>query len=399
MPLKFTIQVCKDGEQYYVNIPRRMREAVGKARAYFSKRVDADQFAESLGRDLRQQQHNSYFFRLDTAEQVGIMAAYEKAETAARLQEFVRFALENQPKEPATLKELAIRAVASKEKGQKSEKHVHEMRRVLQKFGEHNNRWANLAHEIQPKHVEEWLDSHPEWGQHTRKDYLKYIRAMFSYGVKQGLLTSNPAAKIEHFEIHETPPVIFSPEEAEAWMRAGETTDPALVQFMAICLFGGLRCADDSEACRIAPDDIREGVLRVQGKKTRAANRRLVSINPTLAAWLSRYPGDFNPTNLRKRLDTVYAASGLQKWAQSITRHTYVSYSVPVHGAERTAQEAGHSVSVLRRRYLELVTRAEAERFWAILPSGEALRAMNASLKHVGVVAITPPELLRGLSK
>jgi integrase len=258
---------------------------------------------------------------------------------------------------------LAIRCVAAKEKAGKAEYYCKCLRRSLQLFM--RGREDTLAHSIQPHHIEAWVHSDPAWSQFTKSTYLRDVRTMFSYGVKNQLTTMNPAAKVERPSMLDVSPAILKWQECERFMRAVESTEPKLVQLMALCLFAGLR---PSEAFRIQPENIKLDHIEVFGKKVRARNRRLVTINPTLRQWLFRYPGEFSPKNLQRRMRKVRATLGEFRWPQDWMRHTFVSNFFALHGAKATALEAGHSETVLFQHYRELVTREDAERFWRILP-------------------------------
>ena len=52
-------------------------------------------------------------------------------------------------------------------------------------------------------------------------------------------------------------------------------------------------------------------------------------------------------------------------------RHTYASYHLAYHGSpDRTAHELGHrDTNMLYKHYRQLVTKDEAEAFWAIKPA------------------------------
>jgi integrase len=52
-----------------------------------------------------------------------------------------------------------------------------------------------------------------------------------------------------------------------------------------------------------------------------------------------------------------------------VTRHTAASYWLAETGSTTQVAEAlGHSEDVLRRNYMALVTKAEAQEFWQLLP-------------------------------
>lgn len=64
----------------------------------------------------------------------------------------------------------------------------------------------------------------------------------------------------------------------------------------------------------------------------------------------------------------VLRASGVE-WPHNVTRHSYVSHAVMLHGAKDVAMRAGHSEDMLFRHYRALVTRQQAEAYFAIRPA------------------------------
>jgi hypothetical protein len=61
-----------------------------------------------------------------------------------------------------------------------------------------------------------------------------------------------------------------------------------------------------------------------------------------------------------------------EKWPKDLTRHTAASYWLAVDGnAVNVADQLGHSVAQLKTHDKALVTRADAERFWRLIPKGD----------------------------
>jgi hypothetical protein len=112
-----------------------------------------------------------------------------------------------------------------------------------------------------------------------------------------------------------------------------------------------------------------------QGSKTGA--RRLVKIEPNLAAWLQAYAqlsGSVTPSCLRQMLEEARKAAGIKRWPPNALRHSYASYHLAnFKNAATTALELGHTnASITFKHYRELVKPAEAERYWNLRPSVSA---------------------------
>jgi integrase len=123
--------------------------------------------------------------------------------------------------------------------------------------------------------------------------------------------------------------------------------------------------------------DLARGHIEVKASKAKTAKRRIVPIQPNLAAWLQPYgmmKGRVVPPGARRKLARVRKAAGLLKWPTNGLRHSFASYRLAaIHDAPRVAAELGHtSPQMLYNTYRELVLPEEAERYWKIEPTAES---------------------------
>jgi integrase len=216
---------------------------------------------------------------------------------------------------------------------------------------------------------------------------------LWSFAVKAGWASENEAKKTELFAENLGAPEILTPEEAAELMKASRGDVAA---FHAIGLFAGLRT---EEIERIEWEDIKlsEGHIIVgvdTAKKTRSRRRRIVPIQPNLAAWLSRKgiqrkKGPIRQSNFRRRelasreaaadaftkqakngnRRAAKSAAKLAAWPRNVMRHSFVSYRLAAtSNAAQTALESGHRESVLFANYREVVRPDMAAEFFAIMP-------------------------------
>lgn len=141
---------------------------------------------------------------------------------------------------------------------------------------------------------------------------------------------------------------------------------------LAIGAFAGLR---DAEIKRLdwKEVDLARGHIEVTAAKAKSARRRIVPIQPNLAAWLRPYGGMRGPVvpeEHRAKLARVRKAAGLTKWPNNGLRHSFASYRLAaIHDAPRVATELGQaSPQMLYGVYRELVLPEEAQRYWQIEP-------------------------------
>lgn len=254
--------------------------------------------------------------------------------------------------------DLAERCAQAKEKAGWTRIHVSELRRIGLMFA----KGRGLAVAVQPSDVETFIHS-GDWSVNTKLGYRRYLQTIFNFGIKERLVSFNPVAGVELAQRDKSAVTILAVDECGKLMQAA-LKDRGVCAYLALCLFGGLR---PSEAVRVMRDrSIKENHVDVEVRKVRSQRRRLVTLNDALRAWL--VAGEVESlVNRRKRLAAVVRESGV-KLKQDCLRHSFVSYYCAIHGAKETAEQAGHSESVLFRHYRELVTKQEAERFWALRP-------------------------------
>jgi len=152
---------------------------------------------------------------------------------------------------------------------------------------------------------------------------------------------------------------------------------PEMAVIIALQAFGGLRL---QEALRLAWHDVWHvpGSIEISSAKSKTRSRRLVEINPILAAWLKPHRQNEGPVTsltldaftwqliqLRKRLKIPSRKNGL--------RHGFLSAHYAIHQNEnQTAALAGTSPAMLFRHYKGLMARKEAAEWFKVLPSKSA---------------------------
>jgi len=145
-----------------------------------------------------------------------------------------------------------------------------------------------------------------------------------------------------------------------------------VLPMLAIGAFAGLREAEIQRS-DWSEVDLARGHIEVEAAKAKSARRRIVPIQPSLAAWLQSYSGmtgSVVPAGARRKLARVRKAAKLVRWPNNGLRHSFASYRLAAtHDAPRVAVELGHtSPQMLYSTYRELVLPEEAERYWKIEP-------------------------------
>jgi len=216
--------------------------------------------------------------------------------------------------------------------------------------------------------IEDWLRSLPV-SLRTRNNYRSLVVTLWRFARQHGYLLRDrateadmlPRAKDNGSEIE-----IFRPADfAKLIGRA----DAKLVPFLAIGAFTGLRHA---ELLRLEWEDVRftQGFVEVKAKKAKTAQRRLIPIQPNLAAWLAPYRAQHGAVCVWSRIGRK--ASALAKrlgicWPKNGLRHSYATYRLAqCQDAAKVALEMGNTPAMIFRHYRELVTPQEANAWWNI---------------------------------
>jgi integrase len=214
-------------------------------------------------------------------------------------------------------------------------------------------------------HVEAWLHK-AKWKPRTQKSQLSHAQAFFSWCVRKGYLKKNPCEGTEPILVEHDVPGILTVEQAQKLMDVCHKNVPKFLTYLALTLFAGIR---PQEVFRMtwADVDLQQGHVSLTGPQTKTRARRIVTLTPNAIAWL-KLGGDLPPKNWQRNLNRVRDIAGITEWPHDAARHSYCSYSLPIHGAMQTALNAGHSEDILFKHYREVVTKQEAEKFWQIFP-------------------------------
>ncbi|MGH8018762.1 MAG: site-specific integrase [Opitutaceae bacterium] len=153
--------------------------------------------------------------------------------------------------------------------------------------------------------------------------------------------------------------------------------------FFALCLFAGIRpCLRTGEILKLRPEHVRldTGVIHIEPEVSKVRMKRNVAIQPNLAAWLGAYPLEEYPI-IPKSMQHHRAAVAKQfKLTHDIMRHTFISMFVAkFRSMGEAALQAGNSESIIRKHYLDLKTKEEAEVFFPIMPKRHAMPKVTPS--------------------
>ena len=223
--------------------------------------------------------------------------------------------------------------------------------------------------------IEAWLDSIKAAGR-TRNNYRATLCTLFSFARSRGYLPRNERTEAE-MTMKATDRGgdigIYTPKEL-AVMLTG--IDAKFLPLVALGAFAGLRTA---EIHRLDWQDIdRHGGHIVVGKhKAKTGQRRIVPILPALKAWLLPIGNKSGPVIPRYSGDAPLLRAFRQalepfkvKMVHNGLRHSFATYRLAaIQSADQVALEMGNSPRKLFQNYRELATKAQAERWFSVMPA------------------------------
>jgi hypothetical protein len=217
-------------------------------------------------------------------------------------------------------------------------------------------------------------------GQVSRKSYNNrrgLIGAFLKYCLQvKDWIAVNPIDKVPYYRgighRRGSAPTLTAQQCAEIMKWTEENHGGALVPFVTLCLFAGIRPdLYEGEISKLDPKDVRvdTGVIHIEPEVSKVRMKRNITIQPNLAAWLKAYPLDkfpIMPVGF-KRLRLKFRKQF--KLSHDILRHTFISMFVgKFRSMGDAALQAGNSEAIIRKHYLDLKSIEEAEQFFGILP-------------------------------
>lgn len=254
------------------------------------------------------------------------------------------------------------------------ENHAHIFNDLKRDLGEHD------LDTVTAQQLDKWLGrwEHPS----TRNTFRKHTVALWRWAQKKGYLSREIKTEAEHTERAQEEPLIPGIINAETykhlleWFRARH---PEYLPALVLAGFTGMRRSEIHE--QLWSDiNLEAGHLKVTKAKRGTPSRRLVPLSPAAVQWLMLAPdktefvcGNLAVDRIRKIAKEANDKDGMPVFTElpdNCFRHAFISHRVAQSGdIARTSLEAGNSPDMVQKHYLELVTKEEGEKWFAILPA------------------------------
>jgi integrase len=208
----------------------------------------------------------------------------------------------------------------------------------------------------------------------TRLNHRITLCALFKFAQRKSFLPHGmtEAEKTERPHVEHNEPDILSPDDLKKLLSL--CPDVRTLTFLLIGAFAGCRAA---EIARLRWEDVREDCIVLGSAKTKTRRRRVAELPENLRAWLKPLRGESKdlvtwPEDrdhlLHRKIVRMREQAGVA-WTKNCLRHTFVSSHLELHrDPPRTSKTSGHSLAVLERDYLKLLSREEAAAWFNIWP-------------------------------
>lgn len=316
------------------------------------------------------------------------VSAVKQLPQGATLKEAVDFFRKRNPAslEKRTVRQAADEMLAAKRAAKLSAVHLKDLdsrlNRIAGAFQMHLGGVSGIM-------LQAWLDNMEASGR-TKRNYLAVVAALFRFCIRRKYLPKDAIEEVE--AVQQTKEdngeiEIFTPAEMNEMLIAAR---PEIVPWLAIASFAGLRSA---ELQRLDWREINfaERHIEIKASKAKTAARRLAPLTDNLAEWITPHAKEFGKVTLfeswwnqipkvveavnerRKQAAEQKSAafSTEQKfvWKHNALRHSFISYRLAaIKNAAEVALEAGNSPQMIFKHYRQLVTPAEASKWFSILP-------------------------------
>jgi integrase len=210
---------------------------------------------------------------------------------------------------------------------------------------------------------------------HSRQTLRARLSTLFRFAVRRGYRVDNPCDRLESIKVTKSPPAILTVEQTKKCLDWLDAKASRALGWFALTALAGLR---PEEAEKTSWDQINfdEGWIRVEAQTTKVRQRRVFYPHATAMAWLRRAKIQRAELPIgrharRRTIRSLRILLGLETWPKDVTRHSAASYWLAESGnAAQVAGALGHSESVLRKNYMALVTKVQAQKFWKLMPEG-----------------------------
>ena len=339
-----------------------------RVRKFFQTRRAAEAWLRKIVSRIKKEGegavHMPEQLRVEATKCAALLTPYGRSITEATIHFLAHLAAVERT---CTVAEMIPQLLAAKTQDGASAPYLADLRQRLGQFSDQFG--TRKAAEVTSQELDDWLRALGGAPQ-SRNNHRTVLSALFAYGVGRNYCRENPVTKTAKAKVVRGEPGIFTPDQ----MRKLLDKAPArFLPFVAIGGFAGLRTAE-IERLDWSAVDLPGRLIEVSAKNAKTAQRRLVVVSETLAAWLAPLAKKSGPVadvgSLRIDRAATLKDAEVKDWPDNALRHSFASYHLAHHkNAAALAAELGHTNSkVLYAHYRNRVRPDVAAHWWQIAP-------------------------------
>lgn len=248
--------------------------------------------------------------------------------------------------------------------------------------------------DLSPEHIEQFLAARSDLSAVTKDNIRRSLSRFFSWCIERPRrwLKANPCREITIEKDEASAPEILTVPQCEKLLREAEKFKKGrCVRYVALCLFGKLR-PYETRRLKESQINLADNEIRLEADQAKTGRARVITIDPTLKAWLQAYKGPVVRANWRRDFDAVKLAAGFcarrteqnetaVPWVEDVLRHTGISHYFRKTGSYGlTAEQSGNSEAIIKQHYQSRVSSADTRKFYAILPVKKPRKRKGAKI-------------------
>jgi integrase len=357
-----------------VDVPPHLSPTGKRQRKFFATKKAASTFGETL--ETRQANFGHSLGSMTPARIAEAAEAYALlAVTGVGLLDAVRRFIDDHKQRTAsvTFKALADQYLA--EHQNLSPRHLKSMRQTRDRFTVlHDQIVADVTH----RDLGALLASVPPGG---RNLIMRHLRAFWNFAIKREYATENPISRLDFVETAKKETEIIDSGAVKKMLSDALQNDLALVPVLVLGFYAGIRPEGELLELQWSDVSLPEKSVTVRPEVSKTAQRRVIDLSKNAIAWLKAYQargGSMEGPVVKWEEDACLdhrkknrERAGVIRWPNSAMRHSFCSYWLAQNGdINKLCLFTGHDhPSTMFRHYHRLVTKAEAKKFWEIMPS------------------------------
>jgi len=371
-PTEVKSRKAKGLNAWCLNVPPNLSETGKRQRLFFATKADATTEYETL--KARKDNFGVSLGSLTPARMAEAAEAYKMLDGAATLLDAVRgfMAVQSVRRSSISFRELFDRFLEAKK--DRNAQYLRELRITRDRLPTLSDR---LVSDISHTDLEPLLMKISPGG---RNAVMRYLRAVFNYGIKRGYCLENPIARLDFADRPRVEVETLTNKQVEAMLTHSLAEDLPLLPFLVLGLFCGIRPDGELQKLQWREVDLNDRIVTIGPEVSKTKRRRFIDLSENAQAWLQAFIAragiqrgpivKFNGSELRTHRTLNWQAAGITNWPQQGMRHTYCSNWLAVHkDVNKLVLQSGHdSVDTMWRHYHRGTTETDAKVFWATAP-------------------------------